>query len=210
MLISQILVRTGHSWMLILCEYFWWKKSWNHESWKNNITDSNENILQILTPAHGFISTKWTASLELTFWRLQRLFNTLLGLEYKNTDMLNLMTLTFEYFHVTTLLKNLLMNQLLYSRTFVTSITESIKRVCSWSAHYFTKQSGSWYPPGEDSIHFDELKPYLPKKVTPIRRKYGEGIGQLATVRQWHTAQYVRKLRRQKWKHCYITYIWRM
>ena len=94
------------------------------------------------------------------------------------------MTLTFEYFHVTTLLKNLLMNQLLYSRTFVTSITESIKRVCSWSVDCFTKQSGSWYPPGEDSIHFDELKPYLPKKVTPIRRKYGEGIGQLATVRQ--------------------------
>ena len=60
------------------------------------------------------------------------------------------------------------MSQLQYSREFMTSITESIKRDCAWSAHYFTSRKRSWYPPSEDTIHFDEVKPYLPKKVTPI------------------------------------------
>ena len=61
------------------------------------------------------------------------------------------------------------MSQLQYSREFTTSIAESIKRACAWSAHYFTSRKGSWYPPpSEDNTHFDELKPYLPKKATPI------------------------------------------
>ena len=29
-------------------------------------------------------------------------------------------------------------------------------------------RKGSWYPMSEDTIHFDEVKAYLPKKVTPI------------------------------------------
>ena len=79
------------------------------------------------------------------------------------------MTLAIEHFHATTNLKTPLMSQLQYSREFMTSIAESIKRACVWSAHYFTSRKGSWYPsPSEDNIHFDEVKPYLQKKVTPI------------------------------------------
>ena len=87
------------------------------------------------------------------------------GYEYENTDMLSLMMLAIEHFHATTHLKTHLMSQLQYSREFMTSITESIKRACAWWAHYFTSRKGSWHP---HTIHFDEVKPYLPKTVTPI------------------------------------------
>ena len=106
------------------------------ESFKNNITDPNKTIPRALTGAHGFISTKSLESLELTLWTLQRLWTILWGFEYENTDMLSLMMLAIEHFHATTHLKSPLMSQLQYSRTFMMSITESIKRACTWSAHY--------------------------------------------------------------------------
>ena len=121
-----------------------------------------------ITGAHGFILTKSLESLELTLWTLQRLCTILRDFECENANMLSLMTLAIEHFHATTHLKNPLMSQLQYSREFMTSITESVKRVCTWSAHYFTSRKGSWYPPSENTIHSDEVKPYLPKKVTPI------------------------------------------
>lgn len=36
------------------------------------------------------------------------------------------------------------------------------------SAYYFINRKVSWYPPIEDTIHFNEAKPYLPKEVTLI------------------------------------------
>ena len=61
--------------------------------------------------------------------------------------------------------------------------------MCSWSAHYFTNRKRSWYPPSEDTIHFDEAKPYLPKNAIPITiskkdEKELYNNGQLATLRQ--------------------------
>ena len=124
---------------------------------------------QSLTGAQGFISTKSFVSLELTLWTLQRLLAISQKLKYENTNMLSLMTLAIEHFHATTHLKSSLMTQLQYSREFMTSVTESIKRNCTWSAHYFTSRKGSWYPPSEDTIHFEEVKPYLPKKSAPCK-----------------------------------------
>ena len=104
--------------------------------------------------------------------------------ECENANMLSLMTLAIEHFHATTHLKTPLMSQLQYSREFMTSITESVKRVCTWSAHYFTSRKGSWYPPSENTIHSDEVKPYLPKKVTPITisKKDKEGLQQWSAI----------------------------
>ena len=89
------------------------------ESFKNNITDSNENSPRALTGA-----TKSFESLELTLWSLQRLCTIMRGLDYENTDMLSLMTLAIEQLGATIHLKTFLMIQLEYSREFVTSITK--------------------------------------------------------------------------------------
>ena len=113
------------------------------ESFKNNITYSNKTIPRALTGAHGFMLTKSFESLELTLWTLQRLCTILRDFEYENTDMLSLITLAIKHFHATTHLKTPLMSQWQYSRQFMTSTTESKKRTCAWSAHYFTSRKGS-------------------------------------------------------------------
>ena len=79
-----------------------------------------------------------------------------------------MMVLFLEYFHVTTQVKYVLMNQPHYTREFITSVKEALKRTHPWPAYYFTSRKGSCCPPTESCIDFRELLLVLLKKATPV------------------------------------------
>ena len=120
-----------------------------------------------LNGTHGFISTKSHISLELTEWSIQHLLSELDNHGYPSAVLFSMMTLSIEHFHSTTHVKHILMSPLQYARMFMAALKESLKRGFPWSAYYFTNHKGSWYPPTEDSLTFDELVPFLPKKLPP-------------------------------------------
>ena len=55
------------------------------------------------------------------------------------------MTLSVEHFHATSHVKTPLMSQLQYSRSFMTTVKESLKRNPHWSAYYCTREKGNWF-----------------------------------------------------------------
>ena len=84
------------------------------------------------------------------------------------------MTLSVEHFHATSHVKTPLMSQLQYSRLFMTTVKESLKRNSHWSAYYFTSEKGNWYPPSENSLPYSDLT--FPKKFinSPINKEAEE------------------------------------
>ena len=137
------------------------------KSFEDDIRKIDTKLPKSLNGSHGFISTKSRVSLELTEWSLKRLSDFLTTNSYSKANLLSMMTLCIEHFHSTTHVKQVLMSQLQYSRSFMTTIRESLKRKFPWAAYYFTNRKGSWYPIVEDSISFQEIIPLLPKKIQP-------------------------------------------
>ena len=76
-----------------------------------------------------------------------------------------MMTLSVEHFHSTTHVKNMLMTQLQYTREFMRSIKEALKRCHPLSACYFTSRKARWYPPTENDINIRDISPILPSKA---------------------------------------------
>ena len=103
-------------------------------------------------------------SIQITAWTLERLKLILDGLNYSETNLLSMMTLSIEHFHATTHFKQPLMTQLQYAREFLSSVKESVKRSCLWAAYYFTSRKGSWYPPAENEVELKDLIAVFPTK----------------------------------------------
>ena len=138
------------------------------ETFVNNIREDYQNK-KVLTGADGSVSSKSFVSLELTLWALKRLAAITKEQNYKNTNMLSLMTLSVEHLHATSHIKQPLMSQLQYARDFMSTMKESIKRYSNWSAFYFTSRKASWYPPAENTVCLNEVLDDLPKKKTPTK-----------------------------------------
>ena len=61
-------------------------------------------------------------------WALKRLDKITQIYDYKNTNMLSLMTLSVDHLHATSHIKYPIMTQLQYARDFMSTLKESIKR----------------------------------------------------------------------------------
>ena len=71
-------------------------------------------------------------------------------------------TLSIEHFHATSHMKTPLTSQLRYSRSFMTTVKESLKGNSHWSVYYVTNEKGNWYSPSENSLPYSDLT--FPKK----------------------------------------------
>ena len=82
-----------------------------------------------------------------------------------------MMALSVEHFHATSHVKTPLMSQLQYSKSFMTTVKEVLKRNSHWSAYYFTSKKRNWYPPSENSLKYSHLT--FPKKFinSPINKE---------------------------------------
>ena len=122
------------------------------QTYISNIRQYHKKNLKVLTGAEGNILSKSLTSLELSLWALKRLDKITQVYDYKSTNMLSLMTLSVEHLHATSHIKQPLMTQLQYTRDFMPTLNESIKRSSNWSAFCFTSRKGSWYPPTQNTI----------------------------------------------------------
>ena len=134
---------------------------------ETEIRSVGREIPATISGAHGFVSTKPFVSLQLTQWSLTKLLQNVSSFGYNHTDLLSMMTLSAEYSHSTTHVKNVLMTQLQYAREFMTSIKEALKRCHPWSTCQFRSGKASWYPPIENDIKFRDISPILPSKAVP-------------------------------------------
>ena len=121
-----------------------------------NVRNHLQKPCKNLDGPHGFISSKSLLSLEMTKWSLGRLINLVTEFSYE-INLLSMMTLSVELFHATSHVKTPLMSQLQYSRSFRTTVKESLKRNSHWSAYYFTSEKRNWYPPSENSLPYSDL-----------------------------------------------------
>ena len=137
---------------------------------ETNVTNHLQKPCKSLDGPHGFISSKPLLSFEMTKWSLGRLIN--LFTEFSDEiNLLSMMTLSVEHFYATSHVKTPLMSQLQYSRWFMTTVKESLKRNSHWSAYYFTSEKGNWYLSSENSLPYSNLR--FPKKFinSPINKE---------------------------------------
>ena len=134
---------------------------------ETEVRSIGREIPATISGVHRFVSTKPFVSLQLTQWSLTKLLQNVSSFGYNHTDLLSMMTLSAEYSHSTTHVKNVLMTQLQYAREFMTSIKEALKRCHPWSTCQFRSGKASWYPPIENDIKFRDISPILPSKAVP-------------------------------------------
>ena len=106
----------------------------------------------------------------MTKWSLGRSRN--LFTEFSDEiNLLSMMTLSVEHFYSTAHVKAPLMSQLQYSRSFMTTVKESLKRNSHWPAYYLTSEKANWYLPSENSLPYSDLT--FPKKLinSPINKE---------------------------------------
>ena len=73
------------------------------------------------------------------------------------------------------------MSQLQYSRSFMATVEESLKRSSPWSAYYFTSETENWCPPSENYLPYSDLM--FPKKFinSPVNKEYEQ------LLMEWHS-----------------------
>ena len=103
-----------------------------------------------------------------------------------------MMTLSVEHFHSVARVKNVLMSQLQYTREFMRSVKEALKRCHPWSACYFTSRKASWYPPTENDINFRDISPILPSQAV----RSSITVADEETLRTWANT-YTRAVRQR-------------
>ena len=138
---------------------------------EKQVRDYKDDLPAALTGKHGFASTKTLVSIDLVEWSLKNLQENIVRCSVYggyDVNLLSMMTLSIEHFHAAAHSKAVLMSQLGYARSFSNTMKESFKRLSTWSAHYFTSQKGSWYPPAEGDIPYQKLRP-PPTRRTPIK-----------------------------------------
>ena len=109
-------------------------------------------------------SNFWSARLPVNKI-LTKLLKNVSSFGYNHANLLSIVTLSVEHFHSTTHVKNMLMTQLQYTREFMRSIKEALKRCHPLSACYFTSRKARWYPPTENDINIRDISPILPSKA---------------------------------------------
>ena len=64
------------------------------------------------------------------------------------------------------------MSQLQYSRSFMATVKQSLKRGSPLSAYYFTSETENWCPPSENYLPYSDLM--FPKKLinSPVNKEY--------------------------------------
>ena len=109
-----------------------------------------------LNGPQGNVAAKTVDSVRLIEWGLGRLVETTEKYGYSKTDLLSCMTLDVEHFHATTHFKSDVMSMLQYCRSYGNCIKETIKRLSTWSVHYFTHPN-SWYPLPDTNIRLEAM-----------------------------------------------------
>ena len=94
----------------------------------------------------------------MTKWSLGRLRNLFTEFSYE-ISLLSMMT---SHFHATSHVKTPLMSQLQYSRSFMTTVKESLKRNSHCFAYHFTSKEANWHLYSENSLWYSDLM--FPKK----------------------------------------------
>ena len=140
---------------------------------ETNVRNDLQKPCKNLDGPHGFISSKSLLLFEMTKWSLGRLKNLFTEFSYE-INLLSMMTLSVEHFHATSHAKAPLMSQLQYSRSFMTTVKESLKRSSYRFTYYFISEKGNWYPPSENYLPYSDLT--FPKNFinSPINKEYEE------------------------------------
>ena len=112
--------------------------------------------LKTLNGPEGNVANKTIGSVQIILLELEHLQEILESRYYTQYSLKSCMTLDVEHFHSTTHVKNTTMSMLQYCRSFGNCIKESIKRLTTWSAHYFTSPK-SWYPLPQGSLKLDDV-----------------------------------------------------
>ena len=127
---------------------------------------SATNTTGTLNGPQGHVSAKTVASVDLIEWGLKRLGTILEELDYSSCNLLSCMTLDIEHCHATVHTKQSNMSMLEYSRSFGSTMKESIKRITHWAAFYHTSKK-SWYPKPVGGIPF--LKVPTIQQLPPLK-----------------------------------------
>ncbi len=120
-----------------------------------------------LNGPQGNVAAKTVDSVRLIEWGLERLVETTEKYGYSKTDLLSCMTLDIEHFHATTHFKSDVMSMLQYCRSFENCIKETIKKLSTWSVHYFNHPN-SWYPLPEANIRLEDMPTLWPLPVKDL------------------------------------------
>jgi len=109
-----------------------------------------------LNGPEGNVANKTIGSVQMILLELKHLQEILETRCYTQYSLKSCMTLDVEHFHSTTHVKNTTMSMLQYCRSFGDCIKKSIKRLTTWSAHYFTSPK-SWYPLPQGSLKLEDV-----------------------------------------------------
>ena len=73
------------------------------------------------------------------------------------------------------------MSQLQYSRSFMATVKQSLKRSSHWSAYYFTSETENWCPPSENYPLYSDFM--FPKNFinSPVNKEYEQ------LLIKWHS-----------------------
>ena len=155
---------------------------------ETSIRKINENLPKTLNGPQGNVAAKTVRTVEIVHRGLKLLERITSELNFNETNLLSCMTLDVENFHATTHVKCPILSKLQYCRSFGNSLKENLKRLCKWSAFYYTG-SKKWYPLPESAISFDKLPimhPLPPGKMTVDEqddmrtwaKEFGRGVRQ--------------------------------
>lgn len=125
----------------------------NEDAIKQNV---RSKLPSTLNGPQGNVAAKTIDSVQLVEWGLTRLHDISKRFNYESINLLSCMTLDVEHFHSTTHFKSDVMSMSQYTRAFGNAVKESLKRLSSWSAFYFTHPR-SWYPLPEGTISFKDV-----------------------------------------------------
>ena len=144
-----------------------------------------------LNRPEGNVANKTIGSVQMILLELKHLQEILETRCYTQCSLKSCMTLDVEHFHSTTHVKNTTMSMLQYCQSFGDCIKESIKRLPTWSAHYFTSPK-SWYPLPQGSLKLEDVplldplpapscKPEDVQCLIDFANMYGRAVQQRST-----------------------------
>ena len=132
------------------------------ENEKSIRDDVSERLPGVLNGPQGNVASKTIRSTEMVLEALERLAVIIKRYNFTLTNLLSCLTIDVEHFHSSTHAKCQLMSLAQYIRAFGATVKESLKRLCTWSVHYFTG-SKHWYPKPETALKLSDIP-----IITPI------------------------------------------
>ena len=117
---------------------------------------STRKLPEKLNGTHGFVASKTAVSVDIIVSGLRRLDRILLEFDYTDINLLACLTIDVDHFPAATHFKNQTMSMQQYCMQFGDSLKESIKKITSWSANYYTG-APSYYPLPENAPRLADI-----------------------------------------------------